>query len=275
MSNYTNINIALSDLSSDLELLKKKNPLVHNITNVVVTNVTANALLAIGASPIMAYAKEEMKDIITISDALVLNIGTLTKEVIDVMLLAGRYANEKDIPVIFDPVGAGASSLRNDASKEIISNIKLSIIRGNESEIANLNGIKLETKGVDSKGRVEDKIGLAKEFALKVSSTVCISGKEDVISDGKNVFSVKNGDEVLTKMTGSGCMSSSIMGAFAAIDRNYFKASLTGAVLVGICGELAALKSKLSGSFQTEFFNNLSAFNPDMLNRHARFEKIY
>ena len=268
------MNITVDDLSSNLELLKKHNPLVHNITNVVVTNVTANAILAIGASPIMAYAKEEMEDIIAISDALVLNIGTLTKDIIDVMLLAGKYADKKNIPVIFDPVGAGASGLRNDASKEIILNIKLAIIRGNESEIANLYGIKLETKGVDSKGHVEDKIGLAKELALKVFSTVCISGKEDIISDGSNVFSVKNGDAALTKMTGAGCISSSVMGAFVAIDKNYAKASLTGAVLIGICGELAALKSKLSGSFQVEFFNNLSSFNSDILHKYAKFEEV-
>lgn len=268
------MNITVDDLSSDLELLKKHNPLVHNITNVVVTNVTANALLAIGASPIMAYAEEEMEDVISISDALVLNIGTLTKDIIDVMLLAGKYANIKNIPVVFDPVGAGATGLRNDASKEIISNIKLAIIRGNESEMANIYGIKSETKGVDSKGHIEDKIGLAKGLALRVSSTVCISGKEDIISDGSNVYSVKNGDAALTKMTGSGCISSSVMGAFAAIDKNYVKASLTGAVAIGMCGELAAAKSKLSGSFQVEFFNNLSGLNSGMFSKYAEFEKV-
>jgi hydroxyethylthiazole kinase len=268
------MNITVDDLSSNLKLLKKRNPLVHNITNVVVTNVTANALLAIGASPIMAYAKEEMEDIISISDALVLNIGTLTKDIIDVMLLAGKYANIKNIPVVFDPVGAGASSLRNDASKEIISNIKLAIIRGNESEIANIYGIKIETKGVESRAHIEDKTGLAKELALRVSSAVCISGKEDIISDGSVVFSVKNGDAVLTKMTGSGCISSSVMGAFAAIDKNSVKASLTGAVAIGICGELAAAKSKMSGSFQVEFFNNLSIFSSDILDKYAKFEEI-
>jgi hydroxyethylthiazole kinase len=265
------MNITLDDLSLNLELLRKQNPLVHNITNFVVTNVTANALLAIGASPIMAYAKEEMKDIVSISNALVLNIGTLTHETIDVMILAGRYANKKGIPVVFDPVGAGASSFRNDASQDIISNVKLSIIRGNESEIANIYGIKLKTKGVDSDGHIEDKFGLAKELALKISSTVCISGKEDVISDGQNIFSVKNGDIALTKMTGAGCISSSVMGAFAAIDGNYVKASLTGALLIGICGELAAKKSKLSGSFQLEFLNNLSNFDSKVLAKYAKF----
>ena len=266
--------IILNDLSLNLDLLKKQNPLIHNITNVVVTNVTANALLAIGASPIMAYAKEEMEDIVSISSALVLNIGTLSKDIVDVMILAGRIANKKGIPVVFDPVGAGASGLRTEAAKEIMSNVKLSIIRGNEAEIANLFGIKLEIKGVDSKGHAKDKVSLAKEFSLKTSSTVCISGKEDVISDGSSVYSVQNGDILLTKMTGSGCISSSVMGAFAAVDTNYLKAVLTGAVLIGICGELAASKSKLSGSFQVEFFNNLSAFDSDTILKYARFKEV-
>ncbi len=266
--------ITVNDLSKNLELLKKQNPLVHNITNMVVTNVTANALLAIGASPIMAYAKEEMEDIISISNSLVLNIGTLTKDLIDVMIFAGSCANKKNIPVIFDPVGAGASCLRNDASKEIMANVKLSIIRGNESEIANLSGIKLKTKGVDSAGHVEDKKTLAKELSLKTSSVICVSGKEDVISDGFTAYSVHNGDILLTKMTGAGCISSSVMGAFASIDNNYLKAGLTGAVLIGICGERAALKSRLSGSFQLEFFNNLSAFDSNMLSKYIKIEEI-
>ena len=268
------MNIKVDDLSLNLELLKKQNPLVHNITNVVVTNVTANALLAIGASPIMAYAKEEMEDIVSISNALVLNIGTLTKDIVDIMILAGRIANKKGIPVVFDPVGAGASGLRSDVAQDIISNVKLSIIRGNESEIANIYGIKLKTKGVDSSGKVEDKVGLAKDLSLKASSAVCISGKEDVITDGQDIFLVKNGDIALTKMTGSGCISSSVMGAFAAVDSNYLKASITGALLIGICGELAAKKSRLSGLFQLEFFNNLSLFDSNLLAEHAVFEKL-
>ncbi len=255
----------IGGISENLEKVKMQSPLVHNITNVVVANITANALLAIGASPVMAYAKEEVAQMVGISKALVLNIGTLTEPVVEAMLIAGRAANRLNIPVILDPVGAGATDYRSNVVETLAKEIKLSAVRGNASEISNMAGFQAQTKGVDSAGEVENIIEISKSLANELNCTVCSSGREDVATDGKETYLIKNGDIMLTKITGSGCISTALMGAFLGVCDNPLRAVISGAVVMGICGELAAKISTLQGIFQAALFNELSDFDKDKL----------
>jgi len=248
----------LLDARKNIETLRQKNPLVLNITNLVVTNITANALLAVGASPVMAFAKEEIEDMVSIAQAVVINIGTLTKDFVDAMFLAINKANTLGIPVIFDPVGAGATRYRNEISSKIMEEFKIDILRGNASEIANIAGEKIKTKGVDSTEGVDNIVQLAKSAATKYGCTVCVSGKNDIVTNADETYSISNGDIALTKITGSGCISTAIIGAYAAVDRNFISSCVTAALIVGISGEKAAKASKGLGSFQVNFFDNLS-----------------
>ncbi|MGB9755933.1 MAG: hydroxyethylthiazole kinase [Desulfurella sp.] len=261
----------MEDFGKILEAIKEKNPLVYNITNFVVTNVSANALLSIGASPIMSYAKEEAIDLIKISSALLINMGTPTKKIVETMLVAAKNANKKGIPVIFDPVGVGASQFRNNIANQILSEIKVDIIKANASEIANLSGIKVQTKGVESIENIDDITNITKNLAKKFKCVICTTGKSDIISDGNKLYLCENGDIALTKITGSGCMLGSIMGATASVCKDYLKATLTACLMLGISSEIAASKTKSLGSFQVELFNALSSFSSQDFNS-ARYK---
>ena len=252
-------------LEDNLQSLRRENPLILNITNVVVTNITANALLAIGASPVMAYEEEEIEEMTSISKALVVNIGTLTKELVQTTFTAIKKANDLSIPVIFDPVGVGATTYRSKVAHDIINNFKIDAIRGNSSEIANLSGFSIKTKGVDADGEVGEIVDLSCDLAQKHQCVVCASGARDIITDSKTTYGVKNGDIMLTKITGSGCISTAVMGAFMSVDSDILTACLTGAVMVGIAGEIAGSRSKGQGQFQTAFFDNLSLFDKENL----------
>ncbi len=255
----------LKRVKKNIEKIRESNPLVMNITNLVVTNITANALLAIGASPVMAFEKMEMVDMVSISQSLVINIGTLTKDVVESMFLAMKKANEISIPIVFDPVGVGATDYRNEISEKILNDFKIDIVRGNASEISNLVGAKVKTKGVDAYGHIDNIVEFANGLANRCGCVVCVSGAKDVITNGKKTVYVLNGDIALTKITGSGCISTAIIGAFAAVDNDFFSASLSGALIVGIAGELASKSCKGLGSFQVSLFDNLSIFDETYL----------
>jgi hydroxyethylthiazole kinase len=239
--------------------VREKNPLVHNITNVVVTNFTANGLLAIGASPVMAYAKEEVADMAKIAGALVLNIGTLSRDEVESMIVAGKAANEQGVPVVFDPVGAGATAFRTEISREILQTVSVSIIRGNAAEVANVAGEKWEIKGVDGGTGNGSTIELAEKAAEQFGCTVVITGEMDVITNGKTTHTVANGHPLLTKVTGTGCLLSSVIGAFAAIEKDMVKAATTAVTAYGIAAEKAAetTADKGPGSFQIELLDQL------------------
>ncbi|MDC3412694.1 hydroxyethylthiazole kinase [Aquibacillus sp. 3ASR75-11] len=243
-----------------IKRVRERNPLVHNITNVVVTNFTANGLLAIGASPVMAYAKEEVADMARIADALVLNIGTLTTEEIESMIIAGKAANEKAIPVILDPVGAGATKFRTKMVKKIIAEVSIAILRGNAAEIANIADENWAIKGVDATSDGGDAKQLAQKAATLFDCTVVITGAVDVISNKKGTNLVSNGDPLLKKVTGAGCLLSSVIGAFAAVESDSLKAATTAVAIYGVAAEKAAelTSDKGPGSFQIEFLNQLS-----------------
>jgi len=257
-------------LSIDLNLVREKSPLVHNITNFVVMNNTANALLAIGASPVMAHAIEEVEDMVAIASSLVINMGTLSEKWVESMVLAGKAALKKGIPVVFDPVGAGATPYRNRVAASIVSVCKPSIIRGNASEIMTLAKENASTKGVDSTVSSDSALDAAVRLAQETGAIVVISGKEDFITNGKIVRSVKNGSALMAKVTGMGCTSSAIVGAFAAVNADLLDAAVHAMAVMGVAGELAAQKAEGPGTMQLYFLDALYNLTPELLSQRAQ-----
>lgn len=251
--------------------VRKKTPLIHCITNYVTVNDCANVLLAIGASPIMADDISETSDITSISKALVINIGTLNERTVASMIASGKRANQLGIPVILDPVGAGASTFRNDTVTRILSEVKLSIIRGNLSEMSFIAGLEASTKGVDTSeaDADNDAVAVAKAVAKKYSTVSAITGATDVISDGKRVAKLTNGVKLLSKVTGTGCMTSALVGAFAGAvsgEYTYFHAAVAGIAAMGIAGELACQAScKGTGSFHISIIDEISKMSANMM----------
>ena len=259
-----------------LERVREKNPLIHNITNIVVANFSANGLLALGASPVMADAVEEVSEMAQVSNAVVLNMGTLNRETVEAMMVAGKSANQYGIPVILDPVGVGATSYRTEAAKRLLQEVKFAIIRGNAAEIANLIGEKWEIKGVDagkSGGNVKEIAILA---AKKLNTVIVITGKDDIISDGQTTYVVHNGHPILTQVTGTGCLLSTVVGAFAAVEKNGLNAATSALVFYGVAAEIAAHKTKEQGpgSFQIEFLNQLSQVSSSEIDLYGSFEEL-
>ncbi len=249
--------IDAKSIAADLQALKNNTPLVHNITNFVVMNNTANALLAIGASPVMAHAVEEVADMAGIASALVINIGTLNPLWVEGMIKAGIAATEKGIPVVFDPVGVGATPYRNEVAVQIIEQCKPTLIRGNASEIMALAKENVATKGVDSTVSANAALDAAKSLANETGAVVVISGAEDFITDGEQVISIKNGSPLMPKVTGMGCTASAVLCAFSAVNKNTLLAAAHGMAVMSICGEIAAKKSAGPGSLQMHFIDTL------------------
>lgn len=263
--------INTSHLIRDLNLIKDKSPLIHNITNYVVMNNTANALLAIGASPVMAHSIDEVAEMVGIASALVINIGTLDHKWLEAMLLAGKTASEKCIPIILDPVGAGATSFRTKVSRQIIEECRPSIIRGNASEIMALCSItNTQTKGVDSTNSSDAALDSAQYVAKEAKAVVVISGETDYITDGINTILVKNGSPLMPRVTGMGCTATAIIGAFLAINPNLFEAANHAMLIMGIAGEIAASQSSGNGSMQINFLNALCNINEDVIQKHIK-----
>ncbi len=262
------------DLAVILEKVREENPLIHNITNVVVTNLTANGLLALGASPVMAYAAEEVAEMAQMAGALVLNIGTLNQTVVESMFIAGKAANDKGIPIILDPVGAGATQFRTDTAQRLMKELNISVLRGNAAEIANVSGQQWTIKGVDGGSEQGDLVELAESTARRFNTVVAITGKEDVVSDGERTFIVKNGHALLTKVTGAGCLLTSIIGAFVAVEQEPVVASVAAIAFYGVTAEKAAIiaADKGPGSFQIELLNQLDRVSPDQLKQLASIE---
>ncbi len=264
-------------IGQTLEELRQKKPIIHHITNYVTVNDCANIVLAIGASPIMADDIGEVEAITAISSALVLNIGTLNQRTISSMLAAGKKANQRNIPVILDPVGAGASELRNQTVTRLLEQVKISILRGNMSEIRFISGLEASTKGVDaaeSDIAKSDQSGMeiAKSLAKKLNAVVAITGATDLISDGKRTVQIQNGHPMLSYVTGTGCMSTSLVGAFAGVTSDYFLAASAGITCMGIAGEIAyeTAGSKGTGSYHGAIIDSISTLNPQMIVKKAK-----
>ncbi|WP_314060085.1 hydroxyethylthiazole kinase [uncultured Vagococcus sp.] len=244
-----------------LNKIRAVSPLIHNMTNQVVANHVANGLLAIGASPIMAYAKEEVGLIASQASCLVLNIGTITTPIFESMLVAGRGANENDVPIVLDPVGVGASPYRQEIVKTLLSELKISLIRGNGGELAQLANVPWQARGVDSGAGQYSLARMAREVALANDCVVAISGERDWISDGTRLASVDNGHLLMTRVTGMGCLLSGVCGAFIGSYPNVFESTVAAHAIYGIAGEKAAMATNLPSSFKVEFINQLFLLN--------------
>lgn len=265
------------ELSSLLAKLQKTKPLVHNMTNVVVTNFTANGLYALGASPVMAYAPEEVADMAKVAGAVVLNIGTLNSNLVEAMIIAGRSANENGVPVLLDPVGAGATRFRTESSLRIMREVRVSLVRGNAAEIAHLIGETREIKGVDAgdSGSYDNAI-LAVRAAQELGTVVAITGREDVITDGKLCRVISGGDALMTQVTGTGCLLTSVLGAFAAVEEDLLLAGTAGLAFYGTAAARAAERTAAfgPGSFQTAFLDELAKLHPHSLKGYASVREI-
>ena len=246
----------------DIAAIGSQSPLVHNITNFVVMNNTANALLAIGASPVMAHAVEEVEDMAKISSALVLNIGTLSPRWVEAMLLAGKVAKQRAIPIVFDPVGAGATPYRLKVCQQIIEECRPTIIGGNASEIMALIGADSATKGVDSTDSSESAIESAKQLAKQTGAVVSVSGAIDYITDGVTIHQVEGGSAIMPRVTGMGCTSTALTAAFVAVNSDALEAATHAMQLMSYAGYRAAQNAQGPGSFQVNFLDELYTLKP-------------
>ena len=258
--------------SQDLNTIREKKPLVHHITNFVVMNETANATLAIGGLPIMAHAKEEVEEMVSMSSALLLNIGTLWPQLVDSMVVAGKKANDESVPIILDPVGAGATKLRTDSAKRLLEELDISIVRGNAAEISILAGLEAEIKGVEAISQDSDPSTIAEDFALKSGAIACVTGKDDYVSDGEQTIQVSNGHEALASITGTGCMSTTITACFAGVQDDKFQAAAGAMMAFGIAGEKAAAVSSKPGTFHAALYDAISDLTSADINDNAKIQ---
>ena len=236
-------------LWADLQAVRAHAPLVHSITNLVVMNFNANALLAVGAAPVMAYAHEEVRDMVGIAQALVLNIGTLEPAWISAMQVALQAARARGIPVVLDPVGAGATPYRNAALAELIRAGAPGILRGNASEIMSVAGLAAATRGVDSAASTADASDAAAALARQLGAVVCVSGADDLIVDAAGRRAVlSNGHPWMTRVTGVGCSASALVGAFAAVQPDPWRATVAAMAVLGVVGELAVERVQAAGA---------------------------
>lgn len=256
--------------AQNLAAIREKQPLIHNITNFVVMNSTANALLACGASPVMAHAPQEVEQMVSFAGALVLNIGTLTLDWIDSMLLAAKKAKELSVPMVLDPVGSGATELRTTSCRRILDEAGVSLVRGNASEVLSLVDSDSQTKGVDSSHSVDQAAEAGKSLALALSTPVAITGAVDLITDGSRTARVANGHPLMTKVTGTGCTASAIIGAFLAVEPDIVDATAAALAFVGLAGEKAAAISNGPGSLQMNLLDAMYNITPDELEQGAK-----
>jgi hydroxyethylthiazole kinase len=254
-----------------LRTLRERKPLVHQITNYVVMNETANATLALGALPVMAHAREEVEEMVRLAGALVINIGTLSPHWIEAMLAAGKAANAARVPVVLDPVGAGATSYRTDTARRILDEVRVAVLRGNAGEVATLVGVEAEVRGVESIATTGAPAELSRAAARQLGLVASVTGPVDHVSDGDLVVAVTNGDELLSSVTGTGCMSTAITGCFLAVKPDApLEAAAEALATFGVAAEDAARDQVGPGSFHVNLYDALAALDPDTLDTRAR-----
>jgi hydroxyethylthiazole kinase len=266
------MNITAGDIWSAVRAIREKAPVVHSITNYVVMNSTANALLALGASPVMAHAEEEVEEMVGIASALVLNIGTLSPAWVRAMFRAAETARKRKIPIVLDPVGAGATSYRTRTARELIEAVPPEIVRGNASEIMALLDETSRTKGVDSAASSEAAVAIGRELHAKCGAAVCISGETDYTIGRSGVIRGKNGHVLMTRVTGLGCAASALCGAFAAVVPDPAVAAAGAMAVMGIAGEIAFERSQGPGSLQVEFLDALHRLSASDIEQRLRIE---
>ncbi len=258
----------LQEIAATIGMVREKQPLIHHVTNYVTVNDCANITLAIGASPIMASDVNEMEDVIALAGALVINIGTLDSITINAMLLAGQKASKRGIPVVLDPVGAGATRLRTTTAQQIIAAVNPTVIRGNMSEIMTLAGLQGKTRGVDSAVDEWGAAKIAQDLAGKLDCVVVITGKTDTVACKDSICRVHNGHVMMTGVTGTGCMSTSLIGSCCAVQQDAFIGAAAGITAMGIAGEIAqkTLKNEEGlGTYRVRLLDAVSHMMPDTI----------
>jgi hydroxyethylthiazole kinase len=265
----------MSSAGATLRLMREQKPLVHQITNYVVMNETANATLALGALPVMAHAGEEVEEMARIASSLVLNIGTLSAHWVEAMLLAGGTATARQIPIVLDPVGAGATEYRTATAHRILGLVDVTVLRGNAGEIATLVGAQAEVRGVESIGAGMDPAELARAAARTFGVIASVTGPVDHVSDGERVLAVSNGHALLATVTGTGCMSSAITGCFlAAKPSEPLEGAAEALAAFGVAAEDAARGAEGPGTFHARLYDALYALDPDTLDGRVRIEEL-
>lgn len=255
-----------------LARVRAKKPMVHHLTNWVTIYDCAQIVKTLGASPVMAHAPEEAAEMAGLASALVLNIGTLTIDFVEAMKLAAQSANQKGIPVILDVCGAGATKLRDRESLKLLEEVKIDIIKGNASEVARIAGENVRTRGVDA-AHVEKNIArLAKDLASKQKCTVAITGVEDIVTDGKKTYGVRNGHPLMAHVVGTGCMAASVVGTFAAVEKDLVLAAAAGLVCFEVAAECAAKTATGPAMFKEKMFDCLYHLDKKTADR---MQKVY
>jgi hydroxyethylthiazole kinase len=261
------------DPGGTLAAVRERKPLVHQLTNYVVMNETANATLAVGALPVMAHAREEVEEMAALAGAVVINIGTLSPHWVEAMVLAGATASQRGIPVVLDPVGAGATRYRTETAKRILNEVDVTVLRGNAGEIATLVGVKAEVRGVESIGAGGDPAELAAAAARALDVVASVTGPVDHVSDGERTIAVANGHALLASITGTGCMSSAVTGCFLAGKAEApLEAAAEALVAFGVAGEDAAVEARGPGSFHVNLYDALAALDPATLTARAKVD---
>ncbi len=257
-----------------LREIRKKQPLIHHITNFVVMNSTANVTLAIGASPIMAHAHEEMETVARFAGALNLNIGTLTQDWIQSMLLAGKAAGRRGIPIVLDPVGSGATSFRTDAAKRILVEVPVTVIRGNASEVMSLFSDEIRIRGVDSIETLDAVRDGAHRLARELKKVIVVTGAVDFITDGEKAIEVYNGHPMFARVTGSGCAATTAISCFCAVEADALTAAACALGYYGLAGEEAAHASQGPGSFQVALYDALCNLSDETMTEKLKIKSV-
>lgn len=270
-------------ISKMLENVRKICPLIHNITNYVTVNDCANIVIACGASPIMADDKDEVEDITTICGGLNINIGTLNNRTIESMILAGKRANELNHPVVFDPVGAGASKLRTDTACRLLDEVKFTVIRGNISEIKTLCQGKGNTKGVDAdvadkvtEDNIDEVVAFAKAFSEKTGAVIAITGAIDIVADSNKAYVIRNGHTMMSSVTGTGCQLSAMTAAYVTANKDHpLEATVASVCAMGYAGEIAYSRlSTMDGNstYRNYIIDAIYNMTPEKLKEGAKYE---
>lgn len=270
----TSVRLDMASRANLIEQIREQAPLVHHITNWVTIYACAAVTRAFGALPVMAHAEDEVEEMAALAQALVLNIGTLTPELVEAMIVAGRKANSLDIPIVLDVVGAGATGLRTDACRRILDSMDVAIIKGNAGEIGTLAGVAAEVKGVESISLAGDPAEAATQLAVETASVVVITGGEDIITDGKKLLLAKNGHPRMGEVVGTGCMAASVIGCFAAVERDHLMAAASALAAYGLAGEAATEAAAGPGSFLACLLDAVAALDELTVPERMHIEEI-
>lgn len=264
--------LTLSHIAKTVQQIRPRNPLIHNITNYVVMDFTANVLLAIGASPAMVHSPKESAEMTALSDALVLNIGTLSKDWLEGMEKSLQLAQAIKKPVVLDPVAVGCTKFRKEAIDRLLQSQHITVIKGNASEILAIAQNANASKGPDALHDVTEATHAAIEIATQYHCVICVTGQKDFITDGKNSSWVLNGHPLLQTITGTGCAASTIVASFLTVEPNPLIATISAMVFYGVAAEIAAKKAAAPASFRMALIDSLYTLTEEDILSYGKFE---